>query len=140
MIAIASNGFFAIYLPDNNPGTPRIAWFILAIIGGITIGFKTLRFPQKKRLKIIVYDLIYTLILISFALFSLPFGINFILGSIIAIYRFLNYDNNFRIYIINITILKFFKSIQQHINDEFIYVCYIYKLFRITKIKGGILT
>ncbi len=85
LIAIASNGFFAIYLPDNNPGTPRIAWFILAIIGGIIIGFKTLRFPQKKRLKIIVYDLIYTLILISFALFSLPFGINFILGSIIAI-------------------------------------------------------
>lgn len=91
MIAIASNGFFAIYLPDDNPGTPLIFWLLLAIIGGIIVGLKTLRFPQKERLKIVGYDLIYILILIAFPLFSLPFGINFILGSILAV-LFLRYQ------------------------------------------------
>lgn len=85
MIGIAINGFFAIYLPDDNPGTSLTSWLLLAIIGGIIVGLKTLRFPQKERLKIVVYDLVYTLILVFFALLSLPFGINFILGPIIAV-------------------------------------------------------
>lgn len=57
----------------------------MAIIGGIIIGLKTLRLPQKERLKIVVYDLVYTLILVSFALLSLSLGMNFILGPIIAV-------------------------------------------------------
>ena len=85
MIGIASNGYFAIYLPDDDPGAPLISWLLMAIIGGIIVGLKTLRFPQKERLKIVVYDLVYTLVLVLAALISLPFGINFILGPIIAV-------------------------------------------------------
>lgn len=88
MIAIASNGFFAIYLPYDNPGTTLISWLLLAIVGGIIVGLKTLKFPPKERLKIVIYDFVYILILISFALFSLPFGINFIIGSILAVLFF----------------------------------------------------
>ncbi|MDN6630546.1 MAG: hypothetical protein L0K90_04700, partial [Staphylococcus equorum] len=84
-IAIASNGFFALYLPDDQPGTSLISWLLLAIIGGIIVGLKTLRFPSDVRLKIVFYDLIYIAILLFFALFSLPFGINFILGSVVAV-------------------------------------------------------
>lgn len=84
LVAIAIIGFFSIYLPEDNPGTPLIVWLVLAGFGGSIVGLKTLNFPSHKRLKIVLYDLIYTLILIFFSLFSLPFDLNFILGAIIS--------------------------------------------------------
>lgn len=85
LIGIAINGFFSIYLPEHNSVRAGIAWFALALIGGIIVILKTLRFSPEKRLRIMLYDLVYLFILIFFALFSLPFAINFILGSIIAV-------------------------------------------------------
>lgn len=88
LIGIAINGFFSIYLPENNPAVSWIAWFALAVIGGFIVLFKTFRFSSKKRLKIIAYDLIYLFILIFFALFSLPYAMNFIWALLLLFFSY----------------------------------------------------
>lgn len=90
LISIAINGFFSIYLPDDSPGTPRWAWYFLAIIGASIVGLKTLRFPQAKRCKIIASDILFISILLFFSILQLPYGINFIIGIIFSTF-FLRY-------------------------------------------------
>lgn len=99
LLGIAINGFFGIYLPNKNPGTPSWAWGLLAIIGISIIGVKTLKLPKKKKFNAILADVIFVSILTLFALISLPCGINFIIGSVLAVFylyyvivpRFLHY-------------------------------------------------
>lgn len=93
LIGVSINGFFGIFLSENNPGTPKWAWYGLAIIGGIIIGLKTLKFPYKKRLNVVFADLIFTSIFIFFATLNWPKGINFIVGPFVGIF-FLYYVIN----------------------------------------------
>lgn len=84
-IGIAINGFFSIYLLSDNPSTPRFAWYFLAIIGGVILIGKTFKFNKKDQLKIILMDSLFILIFVNFALISMPWGINFIIGSILGV-------------------------------------------------------
>lgn len=85
LIAIASNGYFAIYLPTDNPGSPLFVWLILFFVGFLLIILKTLRFPAEERLKIVGFDVIYFGVLLLGGMIPLPGGLNIILASVLAV-------------------------------------------------------
>ena len=86
LIGIAINGYFGIFLPADNPGTPKWAWYILAITGIGIVGLQTSKIPRPKRLKKTLFDLLFIVIFIFFALLPLPNGLNFLVGSAVGVY------------------------------------------------------
>lgn len=84
-MAIAINGFFSIYLTSDNPGTPRSLWFLLFLAGGIFVVGKTFKFDKEEQIKLALLDLLFIGILMGFAFISMPWGLNYIIGSILAV-------------------------------------------------------
>ncbi len=82
LVIISIVGFFGYYLPSEDATFWQ--WGLTFSTGLALLTPKNKHVPRKKRIRVLVFDLVYFLLLLVFALFKMPYGINLLALTIIG--------------------------------------------------------
>lgn len=82
LVIISLVGFFGYYLPSEDATVWQ--WGLTFSTSLALLASKNRHVPRKKRTRTLVFDFMYFLLLLVFALFKMPYGINLLALTIIG--------------------------------------------------------